>query len=311
MLKKIFYEIDKLLPRFLARLPYQIAELDIAQRLRSKHGAIKVWSRNSVKTSSFVVGISDLDLTIVAPKELGKSLFSDLKTLKKKWKFLGESTLYNENDLILLVPSINWYELNRDADLVEFLAKENIYANSEYLIVDKLIYLLRLLQSDTQLENYPAFRQRKWRHHCLELGLPEADFFDRNMLLTVIKNALRNEPLLIEGLVAWNLKRLDEGFNVFQSELPDSYKVLYPHQFLWFNQSDDADVQFLDTLNSFAKNVIKRQIDWEVWGIYSQRFWLENKSMKVHLERLMRVYECVANQSEQNRTLRLIETFIM
>jgi hypothetical protein len=296
-MKNVFYLIDSWLPRPVNAIPYQMAEIDSAAQLQQALGPVKVWSRNSFKLNSFVFGISDLDLTVIGPSSNSFNHLTEiLKSLKNKWPFIGETNVYHWEDLKALSVFINWYELNRDPELVASIPKVKI----ENLEVEKIVFLLRMLQSDASLENNPQYRQRKWKQHFSYLDLPHKAFIDRKTLLNTILTMLKGHELLQEALKAWDFERQSKDFEPFRAKLPVEFRILYPHQHLWFHSSSEIS---LENLSKFERQILKRQIDWEVWGLSTQRFFLDKENIKTHLGRLMKAYISVAEVGEHKLAL--------
>ena len=300
-MKNIFNFIDAWLPRSISGIPYGMAEIDSALKLRDGLGPVQVWSRNSFKLNSFVFGISDLDLTIVGNASNSLVLLPEiLSKLKHKWLFIGEINVYYQEDLKALSPFINWYEVNRDPELLDLLPSIKI----EDFEIEKLVFLLRMIQSDLALEKEPHFRQRKWKQHFSSMGLENKGFVNRETLLSTIFNMLTGYEHLKEALKSWDLERQSQDFDVFQTKLHQGFKILYPHQHLWFHSSSEL---VFENLSNFEKKILKRQIDWEIWGIYTQRLFLEKVSIETHFIRLMKVYRNVAKIDEHKYALNILQ----
>lgn len=305
----LFNFIDKILPTGLSKLVYEMAELDIKTKIQLEDPKLEIWSRNSTKLGSFVFGISDLDLTILDASQTKVSLKDRLKYFKKCWKFLGEANYYQREHLQDLLPSCNRYELLRDPLLFELSKKLMVKEVIDDEGVEKLIFLLRLLQSDLKLESFPHIRQKKWKQHWKELGFGEISFFTRQELLKKISELTAADPRLMEGIREWDKLKGVRGFDVFHTKFSPGFKMLFPHQHLWFHTLSESEE--LSDFSPLARKIIKRQIDWEVWGIYTQRYWLAEDNMLAHLNRLMKVYETLASQEEIERSYRMIKALVL
>ena len=303
MIRAFLYFIDQILPKPIRALPYAMAEIDLYSDLSSENSGFELWSRNSFKLGSFVFGISDLDLTIVTSGNLDHLRVKDfLKRKKKQWPFLGEANFYDRSDLINLAFFINKFEKQRDPELGRYLPE----IIDESIEIEQLVFLLRLLQSDRELEFNPRYRHKKWIQHLAQLGITIGKTFNRSDLLDIICERIKNYPHLERGLRDWDVKRTRPDFDVYHADLDEGFKILYPHQHLWFHT--DSFQSFFQERDQFEKKLIKRQIDWELWGLYTQRFYISRESMELHLSRLLKVYAFVAEETDILRVQSLLTT---
>jgi hypothetical protein len=290
MRKKIFQTIDSCLPRSVARLPYDVALLVIRALLRPGLSC-QVWNRNSTRTGSFVMGVSDLDLTIVALHDVSyEFLRYFLGVMKKCFIFLGETALYQEQDLKRILPRMNPYELDRDPVLKSYAGF--IKPKSD---VEKFIFTQRMLFSDIHtLIHLPETRQSKWKNHFSLIGFASPEFIDAAFVLKVLKQLSGNDELISQAIDNW--VRLIQGpaFDIFQADLGEGFKILAPHCYLWFENRDNSE--FLKKLTPFQKDLILSQIDWEFWGLYSQRYLVWGDSPLRHMERFTRVVELLSSK---------------
>ncbi len=293
MIKTILWKADQFMPRWLARLPYSMAELESQTKVQELFSLSTLWIRNSVCLGSFVFGVSDLDLTLLTDSEIDHArLKLFLKEQKKKWPFLGELNLYNRQHLEIISHFINHYEKERDPILSELIPDNS----NKFKGVDKIIFLLRLLQSDKQLVTSSEIRQKKWKQHLEQLGIHDRGLFNEEKLQWILEQHFLDSPQLIEALRNFVQLKKNHDFKFFETELHPYFKVLYPHQDYWSDEVHNPI--FIGQLSSLEKLILKRQIDWELWGLYTQRYWLTLENMKTHLERLMKLYFLIASGDE-------------
>ena len=92
---------------------------------------------------------------------------------------------------------------------------------------------------------------------------------------------------------------LKKEIDVFHEDFGEGFRILAPHCYLWFHRMDESF--FLKGLNEFEKNVVKAQIDWEICGIYSQKYQLEKESILLHISRLKKVHSFISTKDELKR----------
>jgi len=259
---------------------------------------LKVWSRNSFKLGSFVFAVSDLDLTVYGKKVSGIDWFKSIQKIKMFYKFIGEINLYDEDHLSLVIPRMNKYELKRDPVLASVVEKGIIVDYNDE--IEKIVFLLRLLHSDKRLELEPKLRLRKWQEHWLSLGFGEINSFSRKGLLNKIKELLRGDEFLTQGLLSWD-KVHAEQIDIYHYNFLPGFSILFPHFHSWFE--DEHEIESIQKWSLFQHQILKRQIDWEFWGIYTQRFYLPQEIYENHLERLLKVYRIIANDREYEQAV--------
>jgi hypothetical protein len=245
---------------------------------------LKVWNRNSTKTHTFVFGISDLDLTIMGKGDTSFSfLRSSLCLFKRLFIFLGETNYYDRKDLPFIIRRINPYELKRDPSL-----KEQGHDGKIETAAEKFIFIQRMLFSDIfSLTDFPELRQSKWRHHFDLVGLPQVDKVINSTTVTNALNELAGfNPRIRLSIDMWINQVFKKDFNPYRSSLGEGFRILAPHLHLWYEEGDERE--FLQSLNAFERDVIKGQIDWEFWGLYTQRYYSAGPKVRTHLLRLLK-----------------------
>lgn len=285
-----------MLPRWVARLPYDMALWVIWAYFKLGFGA-RVWNRNSTRTGSFVMGVSDLDITIVYKGVLPFSLLNEaLRGFKKFFIFLGEANVYQFAHLGRILPRMNACELKRDP-VLEFYRTKVKFPDE----IEKFVFTQRMLFSDVfTLRSEPEMRQEKWKQHMKLLGVDTKDkFIDLDFVLNVLKSFALNDSRICSALDEWKKRIFTPGLDIYQTDLGEGFKILAPHLYLWFQSKDERP--FLQDLGENDKKIIRRQIDWEFWGLYSQRYHLDHKSIEAHMKRLIIPYKYVAGQEEAER----------
>ena len=289
MNKALFYKLDTFMPRWLAIAPYAIALMVVRLLLKASFGLeTKVWARNSTRSKTFIFGVSDLDLTAVVKPHANREIFSlALSIGKSLFKFLGECHFYSKQHFSWLLAHANRFELLRDPSLIE----NTKFPLPENDSIEKFIFLQRMLFSDVlTLKENPIYRQAKWKHHFALLGIQvEEKMITTQVVRQKIIELIGEDPLITSGLDSWLLHIGKKDFDVYHEKLGEGFRVLAPHLHLWyFNENGDDD--FLDRLSPIHKKIIKRQIDWEIWGLYTQRHCMSPDQSIKHLSRLILVY---------------------
>lgn len=296
MRKQFFRKIDSLLPRWVARLPYDFA-LWTMKAVLGMGLKTKVWNRNSTRSGSFIMGVSDLDITILSRSSVPFEFLNySLAVFKKIFIFLGETNLYHEKQLEMVLPRMNAFEMKRDPVLKGMAAHP-----VEESAVEKFVFTQRMLFADIfTLKEDPTMRQSKWRNHFELIGYPhQGKLIDLTFVVNSLKELSSYDPLISQGLESW-LKEIGKpGFNIYETDLTSGFKIMAPHCYLWFHHQDESS--FLEGLNDFQKAIIKRQIDWEFWGLYAQRFHLNRNSIVEHMGRLKQAYKFVSSAEEYER----------
>lgn len=277
-------------PRSLQHWVYERAE----KHTQKVVGSLKVWSRNSFKLGSFVFAISDLDLTVYGQGVSGVDWFKSILRLKRFYKFIGEINLYDQSHLDLVISKMNTYELKRDPVLKNLVKEDDSIVNDE---IEKIVFLLRLLHSDKRLEFEPELRLKKWQEHWLTLGFGELHSFSRKDLVDKIVELLREDEFLTQGLYSWDNVHRDK-IDIYHYDFLPGFSILFPHFHPWLE--NESEVEAIQKWSIFQHQILKRQIDWEFWGIYTQRFHLSRDIYENHLERLLKVYKIISSEKEYN-----------
>jgi hypothetical protein len=196
---------------------------------------------------------------------------------------LGETNFYDRKDLPFILKRINPYELKRDPCLKEFSIEGKFETAA-----DQFIFLQRMLFSDIlSLSHFPELRQAKWRHHFELIGLTKREnLITTSTVINILKELSDFNPRICHSLDVWINQVFKKDFNPYRSLLGEGFRILAPHLHLWFEEGDEKE--FLQSLNEFEREVIKGQIDWEFWGLYTQRYYLSTPEVRTHLFRLLK-----------------------
>lgn len=295
MRKQFFRQIDSVLPRPVALIPYQCALWALKAFIGIGMNA-RVWNRNSTRNGAFIFGVSDLDVTVVAKSSISfEFLRQALATLKRVFIFLGETNLYHYSHLSIVLPRMNTFELKRDPDLQTFYP-----AVKTPTVVEKFVFTQRMLFADIfTLAADSSLRQSKWKNH---FDLIEYDHHGKNIDLRFVTDALKDmchhNPRISQALEIWLQHVFKPGFDPYHSKLGEGFKILAPHCHLWF-QLENKDGEFLAGLSQMEKEIIRAQINWEFWGLYCQRYAINRQQVLNHLERLQKAYACVSSENER------------
>src|SRR5690606_7492145 len=109
------------------------------------------------------------------------------------------------------------------------------------------------------------------------------------------------------SLDRWLEKHEAEKFDVYRANLGDGFKVIAPHLYLWFHEFEKNDEAFLQGLSPELKSILRRQIDWEIWGLYCQRHWMNEEQVIQHLKRMVKVKKVLDPSLNESRLIKEIE----
>lgn len=294
MRKQFFRAIDSVLPRWVALIPYLVA-LWVMKLFLGLGMSCRVWNRNSTRSGAFIFGVSDLDVTVVARKDLSFELLRNaLSVFKRIFVFLGETNLYHESHMPFISHRINPFELARDPELRSRYAIERPFTQEA-----KFVFTQRMLFADIHtLKSGPELRQSKWKNHFDLISYPTPEFIDLGFVVKALKDLSGHNQRVADGLDRW-LEIIKPGIDIYQAPLPEGFRILAPHCYLWFHFRDDNEL--LVTLTQQEKDLVKTNIDWEYCGLYTQRFHMNCVQVREHLNRLVKVYEMVSSKEESKR----------
>jgi hypothetical protein len=272
--------VDWLIPLWMKLIPYHLGFFISKKIFLNTFKHSKLWVRNSVQRKTLVFGLSDLDLTLLTDSPIDRNhFFRTNKKVKMLVPFLGEINFYQKNQFDFIAKTINSFELERDHHLQSFIVFSPQLEEAE-----KVVFLLRMLRSDKALlrgENH--YRQNKWRDHfrMLHLSLPPG-MITAEIIIKEISHFFSNQDQIFKTLGTW-LSSAPWRDDLYHDYFGEHWKFLNPHLYLWFEKNDDL---LAPHVSDFEKIILKRQIDWELFGLYTQRMWLDMKSVNLHVDRL-------------------------
>ena len=278
---------------------------------------IQIWPRNSFILGTLVCGLSDLDLTFYAKKEIaiGQKLWR-YRFLKTFVPFLGEINFYRADKIENFLEHANAYELSRDRILLD-LTKKELKKDSEF---EKLVFFLKVLESDRKnLHNIPDYRLKKWKLHFehLEWELPEPTNLDS--LTKFVDQKLGELGIKSSGffkIFFGKPSKTGEDRNLIYEdcsrvEIIKEYILFYP--FFWigssfYHDSFDHDLELVKTLSESESLLLIEQVRWELWGLFTQLLVTSEKAhLLMHLENIKRLFLNIQSKELQKSTLDAIE----
>jgi hypothetical protein len=196
----------------------------------------------------------------------------------------------------MILPKMNVYELKRDPLLEQELTTLRIADD-----VEKFVFIQRMLFSDIfSLSAEPHMRQKKWKNHFKSIGIEaQNSFIDVHFVIEKLKGLTGNDRPICESIDLWKNEVFKKNFDVYHARLGSGFRIMAPHCHLWFEHSDEQD--FLNSLTAKHKQIIQRQIEWEFWGLYTQRLSIDHASVVQHFKRISLAYRLVTNQIEAER----------
>lgn len=292
--KKVFHIVDNSFLRSVFYFPYFVAEKVTCYTL-SLVGA-RVWIRNSYYLKTLVVGISDLDISVQFPVNPTVRQVSRIKkyhrNLKKIFPFLGEMNIYIKSDENL-IQAFNTLELNRDPYLKNVHSRNN--SGTHY---ERITFILRMFESDrVNLSICPKYRQKKWLSHFKAIGEDKLEVIEAKDIINFLSSAVSKESSKYkEGLESF----LESGEFNFSSSRETI--LLFPHRWaVWVNVNGGIEEGIKKLgLNLDERKIIQEMIKWELMGLYTQRFLLEdNQNLDFYLKLLGRMNSLVSIENRE------------
>jgi hypothetical protein len=298
--KSLFFCVDFFLPRTIAAVPYHFAFKSLKKKFK-KFNEATLWYRNSFRRGNFVFGVSDLDLSVLMSQKSTGENYHEIKNVleehKKLYPFLGETNFYISELIDELAPALNYYERMRDPELSRQLH------NVDYddLDTERGVFMLRMIYADKKHLNEMSFlRQKKWKGHFLDMDFTVPDEINLEIILERLFSTLKLEKdheKLVTECIYFHLNNEINEQNIFKIKLPEFWKYIFPHRYIWFEYGKDD--QFLPILGTKLEKICLRQLDWEVWGLMTQLPFLPDikENLEVHLLRLAQVSKLLSPKS--------------
>jgi hypothetical protein len=280
-MKQIIVRITTALPFWLGRIPYDMVFHLVKQMAKSL--GLQCWARNSYHLNYLTPGISDIDFTILVPigisREKTKTFLKYYYAIKKIAPIVGEVNIYHETDFSLIKQWLNKYEIQRDP-----LLASRFSLNSSGP-ADKLVYLLRMLESDRKnLKKSPFNRERKWNFHLGQVAtMTSAKLSVKSIIEAIASTAFENmnKGEFCKFLDVYLNNSVEKTYSSYRKEKKIKiFMILYPHRWLVHANSIN-DVTICLGNNHFSKEeheIILSQLRWELSGIYSQANTLDQES---------------------------------
>ena len=233
---------------------------------------LSVWPRNSFHFGIINPGISDIDLTLffaqATPKEQRKKSLGRLASLKRIFPVLGEANVYRANEIGLFKEAGNFFELRRDPKLFSRLDR---CWTKQRIASDAAVFALRALWSDyAHLKACPEQRRHKWGYIFQALNAQ----MGLDLSLDVSLESICANIVLIAPCLKRDISVFANFFEDRKNEtLCLAYLRLYPHYWLGDYHGHGKFKEFLSSLSHpspEAQGIVRSQVAWEIWGIYSQ-----------------------------------------
>ncbi len=286
-------KVLKLLPYSISTLPYDYA-LELA-RSYFKTYDIEIWSRNGHALRTLTPGASDLDLTVYTGTTGDhdyKKFICDYENLKKCMPFLGEVNWIDSGEAQNFKVFINPMEADRDPILRDVLG---LYKKPT--IVEKICFFLRCLASDTYgIRTNFSSRKRKWERHLIDLGFSDytqqvstpSEIFD----LCEEKLLTENLPNYEKGFLGKIIKNHHQDINAwnrfYSASSVRDFLLLAPNRWLGatiHHNKMNEDLNLLSDLSTIEIDLLVAQIEWEIWGLFTQYQQIDDKQGLVnHLQ---------------------------
>lgn len=302
-LKDVGVSISRLLrifPYSISSTPYDFA-LKVVQAY-FKDLDVEIWSRNGHVLRTLTPGASDLDLTVMARKNdevTFNSFMNRYNRLKVFLPFLGEINWVFEDSLEFFGSYLNPMEGNRDPLLLE-----RISTNFSCSEAQKVCFFLRCLASDTYgIRTNFLSRKRKWDRHLQDLGFYEykdklktpAEIFELCEENLLVKNLPHYQSGFLGKLIQNYHQDINAWNRFYQVSNVRDFIVLAPNRWLGATlhfEKLEEDIELIRSFSDFEFSLFQAQIEWEVWGLYTQINQIEDKEgLKKHLNNFMLVID--------------------
>ncbi|MBY0413005.1 MAG: hypothetical protein K2Q18_02515 [Bdellovibrionales bacterium] len=245
---------------------------------------LDVWYRNSLCENYWVFGKSDIDITILVDTlsyDEGKKIAKYHRRLKFFIPVIGEVCFYDKKLMDLLKKCISPVELRRDKKLMQFLGYEK-----EITPVDQLIFLNKFFVNNILKKNLEK-RPEKIKYYMQVAGLKK-DFSLLSIKDFIKENAFLRDLSDYENLCRKAALQIGVGTNDIMSS--HEYALLFNfYSYLELK----TDFTYLD------KEIIKKTLLWELWGIYSYQFF-GDENIRNHISNLLGVSKKILNINDQN-----------
>jgi hypothetical protein len=302
--------------RAIAHLYYLLAYFFIKQSFNKTFSQQeKIWIRNSFYSGNTVLGLSDIDLSLLITDKTNshqlKKFLINIIELKKIFPFIGEINVLDTNSIKDFLPYCNSYEVNRDPDLKELSKSTQLSKDQAYT------YILRCFSSDYHhLSLFPELRIKKWSKHLLEIN---------KYTKFKIQKISHNTPLKILSSLYSNTIVDRVLSKLYYSKGPYDFNIkeiavcflLYPSTIYHINESKELTSELIKEITNLAssnndllfKNFFNQQ-SWEIWGLFTQINSQKLLNLEDHLKLMKSFTEIVAQiYSKPNNSRAIIHGF--
>lgn len=290
LVTKSIYLLNKYTPYVLIKLPYKVA-LNLFTFFIPK--SLVVLTRHSFSLDKLTFPLSDIDITIAIQneKDLDYKLLSKISLLKKIILPIGEISFIYNDDFKILKSTINPLEWQRAPEVASYFNYHRIpITNADYIV-----YLCRMYLSDIR-NLYFNFKNRenKWQYHLeqIETDVKFSNFKNSLEFISFV-GSLILERYAQEGVGEYFINLTQYQFGLLKHKRRSHLKFMILYDFKYwvessiYNNDFELELELIDDFSKQEKEIILKQIQWELWGIYTQLPISKNLHLiKKHLETL-------------------------
>lgn len=270
-------------PLAVRKLPYFVGLLLWRSCYWPVRRKAQFWAKNSYALGTLVPGRSDLDGVIFCSHHDHQAVLSHHLRIypwaKKLIPFLGEITFLEAEEAALFAPIANFYELSRDPHLAQLLGQAPAADREQ-----GLVFFLRMLEADAHnLRQEPFLRRRKWQRHLEDLGILDKIAIDLPTLTQVAHHHF------FPRFASWAQaveNYLGQSVGLEELARPE-FIFLFPHRalgaYLHLGRFEEMK-KSLGESEFFCQKLFLAHLDWELWGLSHQRFWIQDsETLTPHL----------------------------
>jgi hypothetical protein len=243
------WRISRWLPRSLQVAPYRLSYGVLRWAFRDS--GLTLSARNSYVSGRLEPFMSDLDLTVIAPKERRQDVLRRISAWRRVLRLLGELNLYSSESLPEALKLMNPVERSRDPLLAPA---------EKPTLAQQLVFISRMLEADWQgLGRRTEARQRKWRGHFEDLGWRVPPIVTRELVLDRIASCLDRPREAVE-VVSRFLERSSPIHDFPENRHPVLQALLF-HRVCFLAPAE--------SLTPLEWEIISEQTRWEKWALYA------------------------------------------
>lgn len=297
--QRICLTLDQLLPRWSVKTIYYpsflvfylLCKLHFGDHFR------KCYLRNSFYLNYFTFGLSDFDFGVVLSSRTSldqwKKFNRDYHYFKKIFPFWSEINLYCLDEMEFVKPFINSIEAQRDP----FTRQLKLHVTEE----EKFVFLIRSIFTNLKNWNFEKQKVNKITFYFKLCGLNFEPNENLNKMLNLnLKSFFKSKILESspEFILSFH-ELLTHSKDILWEPSSTEQKVLMPQHYLWFEREEGSEA-FLESLNEVDKKILTAQLNWEIWGLYTQLFQFSgNDSFRIHYSRIKKVFNHLGIDSQR------------